>query len=98
VAWRIQEHYCCEIVGVLSYEGEEKHLYMLDEDGLTAELIVPFRAHATPTEFSRIQIRVGGRKVFEIRWDGAKHFRIVAYEPGPWEQTLFDWPEPIPFE
>jgi hypothetical protein len=83
---------CCEIEGTLFYEGEEKHLHTLDDDGLAAELIVPFRPHATSTEFSRIQIRADGRKVFEIR------FRVVTYEPGAWERTLLNWPEPIPFE
>ena len=90
--------YCCEIVGVLTYEGEEKHLYQLDEDGLAAELIVPFRPQALPFEFSRIQIRAAGRKVFEIRWDGAKNFKLVTYEPGDWQRTLLDWPEPIPLD
>jgi hypothetical protein len=51
---------CCEIVGMITYEGEEKHLYQLDEDGLTAELTVPFRPHALRTEFSEIQIRADG--------------------------------------
>ena len=74
---------CCEIVGVLTYEeDEEKHLYMLDEDGLTAELIVPFRPHALPNEFSRIQIRADGRKVFEIRWDGARKFQAHHLRAG----------------
>jgi hypothetical protein len=72
---------CCEIVGVITYEGEEKHLYQLDEDGLTAELIVPFRPHALPNEFSRIQIRADGRKVFEIRWDGARNVRVFIMTP-----------------
>ena len=83
---------------MLVYENEEKHLHMLDDDGLAAELIVPFRPHAQPNEFSRIQIRAGGRKVFDIRWDSAKNFRAVTYDPGDWERTLLDWPEPIPLD
>ena len=95
VAYRIVRDY--EIAGVLTYDGEEKHLRMFNEDGLTAELVVPFRPHALPNEFSRIQIRADGRKVFEIRWDGARNFRLITYVPGDWERTLLDWPEPIPF-
>lgn len=71
---------------------------MLDEDGLAAELIVPSRPHALPNEFSRIQIRAEGRKVFEIRWDGTKNLRVVTYEPGDWERPLLGWPEPIPLD
>jgi hypothetical protein len=69
IAYRILRDY--EIEGALDFDGEKKHLRRFDEDGLTAELVVP-RADALPTEFSRIQIRADGRKVFEIRWDGAK--------------------------
>jgi hypothetical protein len=76
----------------------EKHLYILDEDRLSAELIVPFRSPALPNEFSRIQIRADGRKLFEIRWDRAKNFRFVTYVPGNWERSLLDWPEPIPLD
>jgi hypothetical protein len=83
---------------VLVYEAEEKHLYQFDEDGLSAELIVPFRAHALPNEFSRIKIRADGRKIFEVRWDGARNFSVVTYEPGDWDLTLFNWPEPIPLD
>ena len=87
-----------EIEGVLDFDGEDKHLRTFDEDGLAGELVVPFRPDALPTEFSRIQIRDGGRRAFDIRWDGARNFRVVTYEPGDWELTLLDWPEPIPFE
>jgi hypothetical protein len=87
----------CEIEGVLTYDGEEKHLQKCDDDGLDMELIEPFRPYALVTEFSRIQIRVGGRKVFEIRWDSANNFKVVLYEPGDWERELLNWPEPIPF-
>jgi hypothetical protein len=87
---------CCEIVGVLTYENEEKHLYQLAEDGLAAELIVPFRPLAALTEFSEIQIRAEARRVFKVRWDGKKNFRLITYVPGDWERTLLDWPDPIP--
>ena len=66
--------------------------------GLTGELVVPYRPHALPTEFSRIQIRAHGRKVFDIRWDSEKNFSVVTYEPGDWERTLLDWPAPVPFD
>jgi hypothetical protein len=95
IVYRIIRDY--EIEGVLTYDGEEKHLRKFDEDGLIAELVVPFRPQALPTEYSRIQIRADGRKVFDIRWDSAKSFSVVTYEPGDWELTLLDWPEPIPF-
>jgi hypothetical protein len=72
----------------------EKHQYILDEDGLSAELVVPFRSHALPNEFSRIY----GREVFDIRWDRAKNFRFVTYVPGNWKRSLLDWPEPIPLD
>jgi hypothetical protein len=65
---------------------------------LTAELIVPFRRHALRAEFSEIQIRADGRKVFVIRWDVARNFRVVTYEPRDWERTLLGWPEPIPLD
>jgi hypothetical protein len=68
------------------------------EDGLCLELLQPFRADALPTEYSEIEIRYHNRKVFCIRWDSADHFKVVMYEPGDWEQTLLDWPEPIPFD
>ena len=56
------------------------------------------RKQAIPSEFSRIQIPFEGRRVFDIRWDGAKNFSVVTYEPGDWELRLLDWPEPIPFD
>jgi len=95
IAYRILRS--SEIEGVLTYDGEEKHLQKNDDDGLDMELIVPFRPDALATEFSRIQIRVGARKVFEIRWDSANNFKVVLYELGDWERELLDWPEPIPF-
>ena len=61
------------------------------------ELLQPFRPHALATEYSEIEIRCEGRKVFDIRWDKADHFKVRLYEPGAWERTLLDWPEPIPF-
>jgi hypothetical protein len=85
-----------EIEAVLSYNGEEKQLRTFEEDGLIAEIEMPFRPGASSFEFSRIQIRSRGRKVFEIRWDSADYFQIVLFERGGWERTLLDWPEPIP--
>ena len=26
------------------------------------------------------------------------NFRVILYEPGDWERTLLDWPEPIPLD
>ena len=85
-----------DIEGVLTYDGEQKYVRLFEEGELFAELIEPFRPYALATEFSRIQIRVSGRKVFEIRWDRAGHFKVLLYEPGDWERTLLDLPQPIP--
>ena len=62
------------------------------------ELLEPFRATALSTEYSQIQIRFDGRKVFDIRWDRAGSFKAVHFEPGAWERWLIDLPEPIPFQ
>ena len=96
IAYRILRS--SDIEGVLTYDGEEKYLRTFKEDELSAELVMPFRPQALSTEFSRIQVRSGGRKVFEIRWDGADHFQVVVFERGDWELMLLDWPEPIPFD
>jgi hypothetical protein len=87
----------CEIFGVLTFDDKEKRLWKFDDHGLDMELIKPFRANAAPTEFSAIKISAGSRKVFEIRWGRAGNFKVVFYEPGDWERTLLDWPDPIPF-
>jgi hypothetical protein len=83
---------------MLTFDGEDKHLSKFDEDGLCMELLQPFRAGALPTEYSEIEIRYRGRRVFGIRWDKADHFKVHRYEPGDWEITLIGWPEPIPFD
>jgi hypothetical protein len=57
-----------------------------------------FRPYARPDEFSRLRIRVGAEKVFEIRWDEAGSFQIVHYDQGDWERTVRGWPAPIAFE
>ena len=62
------------------------------------ELLEPFRATALSTEYSQIQIRFDGRKVFDIRWDRAGSFKAVHFEPGEGERVLIDLPEPIPFK
>jgi hypothetical protein len=72
-------------------------LRILEESGLSADLVEPFRAWALPTEHSRIQIRFDGRKVFDIKWDRAGSFKTVHFEPGEWERALIGLPEPIPF-
>jgi hypothetical protein len=87
-----------EVSGVLEIEGEEKHVRELDEDGLAAQLVMPFRRDAHPSEFSRIQIRHAGRKVFDIRWTKEGDFTTVVYEVGEWERKLLGWPRPIPLE
>jgi hypothetical protein len=85
-----------EIVGNITVGGEEKRWRKFEEDGLSAELLEPFRAAALSTEYSQIQIRFDGRKVFEIRWDRAGSFKATHFEPGEWERVLIDLPEPIP--
>jgi hypothetical protein len=80
------------------FDGEEKRLSKLEEDGLSLELLQPLRANALPTEYSEIEIRHRDRRVFCIRWDGANHFKVIVYEAGDWEQTLLGWWEPIPFD
>ena len=87
-----------ETEGTLNFDGEDKHLSKYDDDGLSLELLQPFRPNALPTEYSEIQIFYGGRKVFDIRWDKVDHFKVRLYQPGDWELTLLDWPEPIPFD
>lgn len=74
-----------EIVGNITVDDEEKRMRILEEGGLTAELIAPLRSSALPTEHSRIQIRFDGRKVFDIRWDRAGSFKAIHFEPGEWE-------------
>ena len=64
-----------EIEGMLTFDGEDKHWKTYDDDGLRLELLEPFRPGALPTEYSEIKIFYDGRKVFDIRWDNADHFR-----------------------
>lgn len=87
-----------EVVGNIDIGDEEKQVRILEEDGLSAELIAPFRAWARPTEYSQIQIRIDGRKVFDIRWDSTGSFKAIHFEPGEWEIDLNDIPGPIPFD
>ena len=63
VAYRILNS--SEIEGMFNYDGEEKHLYEFEDDGLFIEM-VPFRLDASPNEFSRIVIRQGRHKVLQI--------------------------------
>jgi hypothetical protein len=86
-----------EIEGVLDYDGEEKHLRTFVEDGLNMQLVEPSRSDASPDEFSRIVIRQGRHRVFQIQWDKSGDFTVSFFEPGDWEWTLHDWPPPIPF-
>jgi hypothetical protein len=76
----------------------EKRMRILEEGGLSADLLAPFRAWALPSEYSQIQIRFDGRKVFEIRWDRAGAFKAIHFEPGEWERAPIDLPEPIPLD
>lgn len=73
------------IFGNMPVDGEEKQLRELTERRIVIELYYPFRPTARPDEFSRLQIRVHGHKVFEIRWDKTGYFKVVAFEPGNWE-------------
>lgn len=87
-----------DLVGVLTVEGEDKYLRLIEDGSLSINLLTPHRTSTLRTEFSEIEIRSDGRKVFCIRWDSTGYFKDVSYEPGDWEQALRDWPEPIPFD
>jgi hypothetical protein len=95
IAYRILNN--ADLVGVLTVDDEDKYLRTLEDGSLSFELLMPHGASALPTEFSQIEIRVDGRKVFDIRWDRTGFFKTILYEQGEWEQELLDWPEPIPF-
>jgi hypothetical protein len=86
-----------EIEGVFDYDGEKKQLRIFEEDGLYMEMVEPFR-DACPNEFSRIVIRKGRHRVFQIQWSKSGDFTLAFFEPGDWEWTVRDWPPPIPFE
>lgn len=87
-----------EIVGIITVGGEEKRWRRLEDGGLSAELLEPFRQAALLTDHSQIQIRYFGRKVLDIRWDRAGSFKAVHFEPGEWEGVLIDLPDPIPLD
>ena len=95
IAYRILRS--SEIEGVLDYDGEPKHLRIFEEDGLYMEMVEPFRSDACPSEFSRIVIREGRHRVFQIQWSKSGDFTVSFFEPGDWEWILHDWPPPIPF-
>ena len=65
-----------EVEGTINCDGEDKHLSRFDDDGLSMELLQPFRADALPTEYSEIEIRDRGSKVLAIRWDKGGHFKV----------------------
>jgi hypothetical protein len=96
VAYRLVRD--AKIFGNISVDGEEKQLREHEEGGIAVELAAPFRPYARPDEFSRLRVRVGGEKVFEIRWDKADGFKVVHYDQGDWERTLRAWRAPVPFE
>ncbi|MCK1529059.1 hypothetical protein IVB15_15340 [Bradyrhizobium sp. 182] len=76
-----------QLVGNITVEGEQKQLREFAQRGLSGSLLVPFR----PTrldEFSRLQVRHLGRRVLEIRWSKAGDVKLIAYEPGQWEELL----------
>jgi hypothetical protein len=66
-----------EIVGII-VGAEEKRMQKFKEDGLSAELLEPFRSGALLPEHSQIWIRYFGRKVLDIRWDRASSVRAVT--------------------
>jgi hypothetical protein len=70
------------IVGNIPIDSEEKRLREYDEGVIAVDLAAPFRPYARPDEFSRLRIRVGGEKVFEIRWDKAGLFKVVIFDAG----------------
>jgi hypothetical protein len=67
----------CDIEGLITYEGEDKHLRTFEEGVLSGKMLVPSRSQTAPNEFSEIIIRASGRKVLEIRWDTAQSFRVI---------------------
>jgi hypothetical protein len=77
-----------KIEGMLTYDGQDKHLHLFECGALNMELLIPFRPGAQPTEYSSILIRDGRLKVFEIRWDNTGSFKVVTFKPGEWEQRL----------
>lgn len=89
-----------DVEGVIPVDGQDKHLRTFEDDGLSIQLLSPFRSYAQPHEFSRLQIRAAGCKVLEVRWSKAGDFRVVTFEEGDddWQKTLLAWPDPIPFE
>jgi hypothetical protein len=70
-----------KIEGMLTYDGEDKHLRQFQDGALYMELLIPFRPTAQPTEYSSIEIRHGRLKVFEIRWNKDGQFKIVVFKP-----------------
>jgi hypothetical protein len=40
--------------------------------------------------------RSASEKVFEVKWDKARGFKVVHFDQGDWERTLRAWPAPIP--
>jgi hypothetical protein len=96
IAYRILKS--SEIEAVLDYDGEKKHLRTFEEDGLYMQMVEPFRSDACPNEFSRIVIREGRHRVFQIEWSKpGDYFSVSFFEPGDWEWTLRDQPPPVPF-
>lgn len=78
-----------DVCGVVTVDQQEKHLRAYERGSLAVQFYEPFRAHALPTEFSRIVIRYSGRRVFEIRWTEARDFKALAFEPdAEWEEAL----------
>ena len=70
---------------------------ILEEDGLSAELLEPFRGGASQTEHSQIEIRFHGRKVFDIRLGSGWRLQSRPFRAGDLERVLIDLPKPIPF-
>ncbi|WP_027568428.1 hypothetical protein [Bradyrhizobium sp. URHA0013] len=76
-----------QLVGNISVEGEQKQLREFAQRGLSGSLLVLFRLTRLD-EFSRLQVRHLGRRVLEIRWSKASDVKLIAYEPGEWEELL----------
>ena len=67
------------LVGVLKIEGAEMHLREFRGGLLFIDLYEPSQLPVA-AEVSRLRISYGGKKVFEIRWDGPNSLNILLFE------------------
>lgn len=79
-----------EIFGNMEIEGEEKRLTEYSRGRLFVDLLAPWRAEASATEFSRLRVMWDNAKVMELRWDRADHFHIALFKDGEsdWQDAL----------